>query len=252
MNKLYYDAHFHLIPSYQHTEIFCSDGCIRCTAAHTKDEFIQQDKLIHELNLPVFQSFGLHPQNPLIENIGFLEELLREQRISCVGEAGFDLFTETFKADVERQTEAWNAQLDLCIKYNVPVLIHSRKALDRIFRDTKKLKKLPAVIFHSFSGSVPEAESFINRGINAYFSFGKPLLNGAKRAIQCTSQLPSDRLLLETDAPFQTLKNETFTYPEEIKKVYKRAMEIRNIKESSEIDFFVQLEKNFKDCFLPG
>ena len=76
------------------------------------------------------------------------------------------------------------------------------------------------VLFHSFMGPPVEALSLLNRGINGYFSFGKQLLNCNKKAIACVRELPSNRILAETDAPFQTLKGEKYTAPSEIVRVY--------------------------------
>ena len=69
-------------------------------------------------------------------------------------------------------------------------------------------------------GPAAEAASLLNHNINAYFSFGKQLLNGNKKAIACLRELPSERLLAETDAPFQFLKGEKYTAPEDIKRIY--------------------------------
>ena len=172
-------------------------------------------------------AFGLHPQAPGLENAPFLEQLAREGRIDAVGEAGFDLFTPAFRALLPAQEEAWLLQLELCERYRLPLVNHSRSALQLLFRDSARLKRLPAVIFHSFMGSPQDALSLLRRGINAYFSFGKPLLNGKKAAAACLAQLPLDRLLLETDAPYQTLKGQSRTEPEELALVYRAAAEIR-------------------------
>ena len=93
----------------------------------------------------------------------------------------------------------------------------------------EELKKIPSVIFHSFPGTFREADSLKKHGINAFFSFGKPILNGKKSAIECVEKLPLQNLLFETDAPYQTLKGEKETLPGDIKKVYQRACELRKI-----------------------
>jgi len=191
----------------------------------------------------------MHPQMPLVQNADFLEQLLSMQAIDAIGEAGFDFFTEEFRKTESSQDTAWAIQTELAVQYNRPLIVHCRKALDRIFRDSRILRKIPSVIFHSFAGGPVEARSLLNRGINAYFSFGKPLLNGNKRSIACVKELPVEHLLLETDAPFQTLKGEVQTQPEEIRRVYAAAVKLQELESSQERSFLNQIENNFRTVY---
>ncbi len=193
-------------------------GGISC--AHSKDEF----ELQKQAPKNIVQSYGLHPQNAVNENIkgsaDFLEKLLYENQIAFIGEAGFDYFTQEFRDASNIQEEIFNIQLDLASHYNVSLVIHCRKANQKLFEYSRQLAKLPEVLFHSFMGPPVEAQSLLERGINGYFSFGKQLLNGNKKAIACVRELPEERILAETDAPFQYLKDEQFTAPEDIKRIY--------------------------------
>ena len=172
-----------------------------------------------------------------IENIKYdssIENMTTKyDKIFAIGECGFDLFTDEYKSTFAEQNELWNAQLELAIKYDKPIIVHCRKGMCHIFESIEKLKKIRAVIFHSFSGSVTEAISLRKNGVNAFFSFGKPILNGNKNAIQCVKSLPIDWLLLETDSPYQTLKGESFTSPIDILKVYAQFVKLR--KDENEI-----------------
>ena len=182
-------------------------------------------------------SYGIHPQvvtpsylkNDFPMELSYLESLLSEKKIIAIGECGFDFFTPEFKATATEQEIVFTEQLRLAQKYNLPLLLHLRKSIEKIFSYSGELKKLPSVIFHSFPGTFREAESLKKHGINAYFSFGKPILNGKKSAIECVEKLPLQNLLFETDAPYQTLKGEKETLPGDIKKVYQRACELRKI-----------------------
>lgn len=231
----YIDAHFHLACC---SKKMCDESFVNlknssfsaCTCSHDVDEFLLQEKLIeeksYEQNVKLISAFGLHPQKPLTKNIPFMEKLLQEKRIFAIGETGFDFFAE-YKENEKQQQEAWNACLELATKYNVPIVIHSRKALHKIFADSKKLKNVCAVVFHSFTGSVNEANAFLNRGVNAYFSFGNPLIFGDKSARLCVRELPLNRLLLETDAPYQCMRGETETRMDAIRGVYDFAFSLR-------------------------
>lgn len=232
----YCDAHFHLVQSASFESIssfagaFSPLGFRGCTCAHSEEEFLRQEELCLEFGeaLSLKRAFGLHPQNPDLSLAPFLEKLLREKRIDAIGETGFDFFTSEFRSDRLRQDEAWHLSLELSSCYGLPVVIHDRKALDLIFRDASLLKKIPAVVFHSFAFGPREALSVLSHGINAYFSFGKAILNGNKKSMACVAELPLERLLFETDAPYQTLKGESFTPLGDIKLVYQKASELRN------------------------
>lgn len=247
------DAHFHLVYSAPFQAF--SVPYYAATCAHDREEFLKQETLAAKCNTTqntlIVSAFGMHPQMPLTENADFMEMLLREKRIRAIGEAGFDLFTKEFKADVARQEAAWNIELELAAAYNVPLVIHCRKAIDRMFRDSGKLAKISAVVFHSFAGSPADARSLLRRKVNSYFSFGKPLIGGDKSAIACVKELDADRLLMETDAPYQTLKGEKSTSACEIALVYERAFEIRgegSPNQSAE-DFSARILANFKTAY---
>ena len=166
----------------------------------------------------------MHPQNAanekITESTELLESLLSSGKLSFIGEAGFDYFTQEFRDAEKLQEEIWNIQLEFALKYNVPLVIHSRKANHKLFEYSKKLKQLPEVLFHSFMGPPVEVESLLKHGINGYFSFGKQLLNGNKKAIACVKELPEERVLAETDAPFQFLKGEKYTDLRDIVNIY--------------------------------
>jgi Mg-dependent DNase len=199
----------------------------------------------------IISSFGMHPQLPLVENAAFMEDLLRSKRIQAVGEAGFDMYSKEFKATIMQQEEAWSISVELSDRYRVPLVIHCRKALDRMFRDYKKLSRVSAVIFHSFQGSPDDARSLLRHGVNGFFSFGKPLIAGDKSAAACVGELDFDRLLMETDAPYQTLKGEKETQPGEIVRVYEAAYAIfieKNRKVSLE-SFSEAITGNFKTAY---
>lgn len=250
-----FDAHFHysLAKIDKNYEINTKndENVAGCTCAHSIEEWEKQIKLSAD-NKDIQNAFGIHPQvvgktNINIEELYiFLEKLAEEKKISAIGEMGFDFFNDDFSAYKKEQEEYFNFQLELCQKYNLPAIIHCRKANEKLFEYSKELKKLPGVLFHSFMGSAVEAMSLKKRGINCFFSFGKQILNNNKKVISCVTLLPLNCLLCETDAPFQTLKGEEQTYLSEIKTVYNSFCNIRN--EKPEI-LYSQLEKNYKNLF---
>ncbi len=227
----FFDAHLHLVHSslpefnngVKYTGITCS---------LSRDEFIQEEKIIDFLSanpsINFYRSFGIHPQNPDINNLAFLEMLLKENKIDAVGECGFDLYTEEFKKNINEQKTVWNEQINLAIEYDKPVIIHGRKCTDLFFKDINKLKKIKSIVFHSWAGTYIEANSLLKKGVNAFFSFGKPLLKGKKTVLECVKNLETSRIFFETDAPYQTLKGESETHIEDIVKIYQKAFDLRN------------------------
>ncbi|MDR0785758.1 MAG: TatD family hydrolase [Treponema sp.] len=159
-------------------------------------------------------AFAVHPQLPVVNPSlvqGSLETLYRlasENQLQAVGETGFDFFNEEFRSTEKLQTELFIAHAELAIAKSLPLILHIRRAMREVFTHSKILKKTSAVVFHSYSGAVAEGESLLRRGVNVYFSFGSSILLNHKTAIQACALLPFERLLTETDAPYQPLRHD--------------------------------------------
>lgn len=247
---IYCDSHIHIarcrsLPSFS-GGYFCVSSC------HTKNDFYFLEKIDCNPDIKYYASFGVHPQAVLgkrysEEDFLFLENLIKEKKIRAIGEIGLDFFTPELKARAGEQTEIFERQLNLALENSLPVVLHLRKSIEKVFFYANLLSKLPGVVFHSFPGTVMDAKSILNHKINGYFSFGKPVLNGRKASIRCAEELPFERLLLETDAPYQTLKGEDFTSPEDIKKVYSAVSRLRNLDEE---ELSERIFGNFKKAYL--
>jgi len=166
---------------------------------------------------PLFCCFALHPQlsgekrYSMSRGIELLFSLAVESRLDAVGEAGFDLYDDKFKAAEDIQDEIFLSHLEAALHWNLPMILHLRRSMHKIFPFAQQLKRLPAVVFHSWPGTRWEAESMLKKGINAYFSFGAAVLKNHREAIVSASFLPADRVLLETDAPYQPLRKKEFS-----------------------------------------
>jgi TatD DNase family protein len=239
----YIDAHIHIADCKEWQFL---PQVFQCSSCHTEKEFLFVESLSQKYPNQIFPTFGIHPQNPDTALFSFLEQLAAAQRIVAVGEAGFDFFTSELGATWKKQQEVWQFQLELAQKYQLPLVIHCRKAMDKIFLYCKELALLPAVVFHAFPGSCQEAHNLLQRGIEGYFSFGKELLRGRKNSRSCVQMLPQERLLAETDAPYQTLRNEEATASQDIVLVYQEFAKIRGIPEAALKN---PLEENFQRIF---
>jgi TatD DNase family protein len=172
---------------------------------------------------PVFLCFAVHPQLPagggageraaLIgkEFLPLLETLAGKGRLDAVGETGFDLYNGAYRETEKTQDEIFALHLETALQYGLPLVLHVRRAMHKIFACTGELKKAPSVIFHSWPGTLGEGEALLRRGVNAYFSFGASVLSSRRETRRCCALFPPERLLLETDAPYQPLRGRTFS-----------------------------------------
>jgi TatD DNase family protein len=145
---------------------------------------------------------------PLLE---LLERLAAGGRLAAVGEAGFDLYGPEFRDTEKLQDLIFSSHLETARRYGLPLVIHARRAMHKVFALTGELKKLPAVIFHSWPGTLGEGEALIRRGVNAYFSFGAVIALNHKEARRCCARFPAERILTETDAPYQPPRGRDFS-----------------------------------------
>lgn len=242
--NIYFDAHFHSVLC-EYSE---NDNFSGCTCALSEYEWNEQIKYKKSL----LMAYGIHPQ--LIDekskrkNLDFLSNLAYENQLSAIGEIGFDFYDDKMHLTENIQKEIFMEQINIAVHYNLPVIIHCRKANDLLFKYSKELTRLPAVQFHSFMGSAADAASLLKRDINGFFSFGKQIFNNNKKVIDCVQKISMENLLLETDAPYQYLKGETRTDFGEIIKVYKGAFELR--KEENDFESFVlKIYNNAKQCY---
>ena len=161
----------------------------------------------------VVPSFGYHPWYVRERTADWLETLMGylDQVPSAVGEMGLDRWIED--PDVPAQEEVFLAQLRLAAERNLPVSIHCLRAWGRMF-ELLRSEPRPACGFllHSYGGPVEMVAPFAELG--AYFSFPGYYLHERKaRQRETFKRVPADRLLLETDAPDQSLPAELVRYP---------------------------------------
>lgn len=263
---MYCDAHTHCIINdpnntkiclcydFEKTKNFSKKQISQINQNCNIDLYLQNIEL--QKNQNIIYSLGIHPWELNKENLNYLiqffknkkkyynntELLSNNNKKIIIGEIGLDLYTEELKNNINEQIEFFSVQLNLAIELNSPVIIHCRKAIHQMFTYVEKLKLLPAVIFHDFGGSIQEAEYFLRKGVTAYFSFGKSILNNKKNSIFCVKKLPITTLLAETDNTYESI--EVAKKIIDIKKVYNKIDDLR------QENCYHQLEKNFNKAFL--
>ena len=161
----------------------------------------------------VIPSFGYHPWYVKERSPDWQQALLRHLDAvpSAVGEVGLDRWVKGHDLEQQRQVFVW--QLRLATERNLPVSIHCLQAWGPLL-DILRAEPRPACGFllHSYGGA-PELVAPLAE-LGAYFSIpGYFALERKKRQREAFRQVPSDRLLIETDAPDQLLPPERVQYP---------------------------------------
>ncbi len=159
-------------------------------------------------NTGVVYALGIHPlyvQRASIEDLDRLDAALNAHRddplLVAVGEIGLDLFVPELREGEGRlkQEHFYLAQLKLARKYQLPVILHVRRAQDLVL---KGLRQLPVNggIAHAFNGSEQQAQAFLAQGCCLGFG-GAMTYTRALQIRRLAQSLPHDAIVLETDAP---------------------------------------------------
>jgi TatD DNase family protein len=195
---------------------------------------------------PMAACFALHPQLPagekfpgefragMEESLALLDSLAEEGRLRAIGETGFDLYDEKMRSTETIQEELFVRQLETALRRDLPLVLHIRRAMHKVFANAGALRKLPAVVFHSYSGTLGEGEALLRRGINAYFAFGAAITANHREAMRACAALPRDRLLTETDAPYQPRQGETISRWADVPITLRVMAELRDETETAE------------------
>ena len=150
----------------------------------------------------VFACYGLHPcfmQMHEDDDIARLSKWLQSEATVAVGECGLDYFIPNLNK--MEQQRFFGAQLSLAKEFDLPIVIHARKAVDDVIHMIRNKSHHQGMV-HSFSGSMQQASQLIDLGY--YISLGGAItFPRAHRLQRIATELPLDRLLLETDAPDQ-------------------------------------------------
>ena len=148
-----------------------------------------------------YGAIGIHPEcaADLPEDwLEQVEKLLSHPKIVAVGEIGLDYHWED-ACPREKQKEVFLAQLELAKKHDLPVVIHDREAHGDMMEILRKYK--PKGVVHCFSGSVELARETVALGM--YIGLGGVVtFKNARHSVEVAADIPLDRLLTETDAPY--------------------------------------------------
>ncbi|HDS9359298.1 TPA: TatD family hydrolase [Enterobacter chengduensis] len=197
---------------------------------------IQADRFERVLNLArqhgaLYAALGLHPiviEQHRDEDIDRLDDALKAPngKLVAIGEIGLDLYRDD--PQFERQEAILEAQLRLAKRHDLPVILHSRRTHDKLAMHLKRQNLPRTGVVHGFSGSLQQAQRFIELGYKIGVG-GTITYPRASKTRDVMAQLPLSALLLETDAPdmplngFQGQPNR----PEQAARVFAELCELR-------------------------
>lgn len=145
-------------------------------------------------------AYGIHPMYTdmaMPDDLLVLRDYLQQHRPIAVGEIGMDFFINHY--DQARQEFYFVEQLKLAREFDLPVLLHIRKATDTILKNLRQ-HRVKGGIAHAFNGSRQQADEFIKLGFKLGFG-GAMTYSRATKLRELAATLPLESIVLETDAP---------------------------------------------------
>ncbi|MDX8385115.1 MAG: TatD family hydrolase [Gallionella sp.] len=167
------------------------------SVAHSNFDIVKQMCEQHSGCAP---AYGIHPMytdtaHP--DDLIPLRDYLALPDTIAVGEIGLDFFINHY--DRACQEHFFVAQLKLAVEFDLPVLLHIRRAQDTILKHLRQ-HKVRGGIAHAFNGSRQQADEFIKLGFKLGFG-GAMTYSRATRLRELAATLPLESIVLETDAP---------------------------------------------------
>ncbi|NOU87581.1 YchF/TatD family DNA exonuclease [Paenibacillus sp. LMG 31460] len=153
----------------------------------------------------IYSTVGWHPVDAIDMipgDLEWIEELCKHEKVVAIGEIGLDYYWDKSPKDVQQRV--FREQIRLARKLGMPIVIHNRDAHQDILHILKEEKaEEVGGIMHCFSGSWETAKLCLD--MNFHISFGGPVtFKNARQPKEVLAQVPLDRLLIETDAPYLT------------------------------------------------
>ncbi len=153
----------------------------------------------------IFAMMGLHPCDVKPETwekeLQIVEDYLNQRHFCAIGEIGIDLYWD--KSTLDIQVQAFEKQIDWAIEKDLPIVIHTRESFDEVFEVLER-KKNPRLrgIFHCFSGTLEQANHAVDLGFILGIGGVVTFKNG--KIDQFLSEVPLEKIVLETDSPYLT------------------------------------------------
>lgn len=150
----------------------------------------------------IYAALGLHPNDVEDldeEKMEQLKQMCLRDKVVAVGEIGLDYYWDNVPCDVQKKW--FIRQLDLAQELDLPVIIHSRDAAEDTLNIMKRYEGKLRGVIHCFSYSKEMAREYVKMGF--YIGIGGVVtFKNGKKTKAVVSEIPLDRILLETDCPY--------------------------------------------------
>ncbi len=181
------------------------DGIKFLLTISTEDKSFENILKILDKYKCVYGSYGIHPHEAKNhKNIDFndiVEKVKKNNKIIGIGESGLDFYyNHSAKKD---QIDSFLEHINASKKTNLPIIVHTRSAENETFEILNKAVKKEnlKILIHCFTGSKEFAFKLLD--IGAYISAsGVVTFKKSQELANTFKQIPLDRLLVETDAPY--------------------------------------------------
>ncbi len=159
---------------------------------------------IAELDERIFCAVGIHPHDANTateENLRLIENLAKHPKVVAIGETGLDYYYDYSPIDV--QIASFEQHLQLSKRLDLPIIVHNRESDDDIIKliEENQDGSLRGVM-HCFSGEKNTLERAL--ALDFFISFTGNITFKKSTLAPLVEEVPMDRLLLETDAPFMS------------------------------------------------
>lgn len=174
----------------------------------------------------IIPCFGMHPWKAA-EYKGDLKNLIPYiEESEIIGEIGLDYLWVEDKSTFEPQRRIFYFMLEESIMRNKVISLHTKDAEEEIYMALKKYNYNKAII-HWYSGDIETLDKLIDLG--CYFTISVDL-GYSEKSYEVLNKVPMDKLLVETDGPTALeWVNGNYGYPSEIKKIYEKVAEYKDI-----------------------
>lgn len=151
----------------------------------------------HAMCVPAYGIHPLYVDKARSEDLDLLRMRAERDKPVAIGEIGLDFYHEHY--DRERQEYFFVEQLKIARDFDLPVILHVRRAVDDILKHLRRIK-VKGGIAHAFNGSRQQADILLDMGFKLGFG-GAMTWERARHIRELAQTLPLSAIVLETDAP---------------------------------------------------
>lgn len=204
---MWFDSHCHLHLLEEHTDLEAAAG--RARAARVSGVLtVGIDRTSSARALAIARAFdwwssaGVHPNSAVEwsdEAAAEIDDLLADERVVAVGETGLDYYRD--EVDPVTQQGAFEDHIALAKKHDKALVIHTRESTDAVLETLERTGAPGRLVFHCWSGDEAQLGRALDLGSHISFAGNVTFKNAGDLRVAAHA-VPSDRILIETDAPF--------------------------------------------------